>query len=129
MELQDEKSNGVTKPQPRVPQPKARVVPPPPSKAKDDYLGDVDLPSSSSESEDGEERHKPIYTAEEKDRTFNSMVCCLPAGRRRCCQDLEAASAAGQGHLLMSSGRKLGALLCNERTEWAPWYFSDNILL
>ena len=78
--LQDDKSNGVAKPQPRVPQPKARVVPPPPTtKAKDDYLGDVDLPSASeSESEsEGEERHKPIYTAEEKDRTFNSMVCSL----------------------------------------------------
>jgi len=78
--FQDDKSNGVAKPQPRVPQPKARVVPPPPTtKAKDDYLGDVDLPSASeSESEsEGEERHKPIYTAEEKDRTFNSMVCSL----------------------------------------------------
>ena len=89
MVLQDEKSNGVAKPQPRVPQPKARVVPPPPTKAKDDYLGDVDLPSSSSESEDGEERHKPIYTAEEKDRTFNSMVCHPPAGHSMCCQHLE----------------------------------------
>ena len=82
MILQDEKSNGVAKPQPRVPQPKARVVPPPPSsKAKDDYLGDVDLPSSSSEDDEGEERHKPLYTAEEKDKVFTSMVRHLPAVR------------------------------------------------
>ena len=53
-------------------------------KARDDYLGDVDLPSSSSESEEGEERHKPIYTAEEKDRTFNSMVCPILENHGRC---------------------------------------------
>ncbi len=81
MARQDEKSNGAAKPQPRVPQPKARVVPPPPTKDKDDYLGDVDLPSSSSESEEGEERHKPLYTAEEKDKVFTSMVRHIPAAR------------------------------------------------
>ena len=52
------------------------MVPPLPTKPKDDYLGDVDLPSSSeSESEEEGDRHKPLYAAEEKDRTFNSMVC------------------------------------------------------
>ncbi len=94
--FQDDKSNGVAKPQPRVPQPKARVVPPPPTtKAKDDYLGDVDLPSASeSESEsEGEERHKPIYTAEEKDRTFNSMVCSLAPDIDACSN-----SRAPKGH-------------------------------
>ena len=55
------------------------------SKAKDDYLGDVDLPSSSSEDEEGEERHKPLYTAEEKDKVFTSMVRSIPAGQSKCC--------------------------------------------
>lgn len=73
---QEEKSNGHAKPQPRVPQPKARVVPPPPAtKARNDYLGDVDLPSASSSESEDEEQHKPMYTAEEKEgRALNSMV-------------------------------------------------------
>ena len=73
---QEEKSNGHAKPQPRVPQPKARVVPPPPAaKGRDDYLGDVDLPSASSSESEDEEPHKPMYTAEEKEgRVLNSMV-------------------------------------------------------
>ena len=65
-------------------------APPPLPKGKepkqDSYLGDMDLPSSSEESE-GEERYTPLYAAEDKDRELNSMVClyvlpgqhaCLP---------------------------------------------------
>jgi hypothetical protein len=63
----------VAKPAPR--QPPARAPPQAPRKAQDDYLGDVDLPSSSesdSEPEDG--RHKKLYTPEEKEHELPSMV-------------------------------------------------------
>lgn len=52
------------------------MVPPPPTKSANDYLGDMDLPSSESEPDSEDEQYKPNYTAEDKDsRTFNSMVC------------------------------------------------------
>ncbi len=68
---QDEKTNGVS----RAPQP--RVVPPPPKKPQNDYLGDIDLPSSSSEDEGETERYTPIYAADDKDNELKSMVRCL----------------------------------------------------
>lgn len=49
------------------------MVPPPLKKANDDYLGDIDLPSSSSEDE-GEEKYTPLYAAEDKDKELKSMV-------------------------------------------------------
>lgn len=57
-------------------QPPARVLPPQPKvKSQDDYLGDVDLPSSSeSESEEEDGRHKKLYTPEEKEAQLHNMV-------------------------------------------------------
>lgn len=75
--MQDDKANGAAKPVPR--QPLARVLPPQPKKASNDYLGDVDLPSSSeSESEGEEARHKKLYTPEEKEAQLQSMVRHMP---------------------------------------------------
>ena len=75
--LQDDKpaSNGAPAKPPAPRQPQLRVVPPPKGKEpkQDSYLGDMDLPSSSEESE-GEERYTPLYAAEDKDRELSSMV-------------------------------------------------------
>ncbi len=72
---QDEKPNGVAKPAPRQP-PQARVVPPTPKKPQNDYLGDIDLPSSSSEDEGPEEKYTPIYAADDGEKELKSMVGC-----------------------------------------------------
>ncbi|CAL8461952.1 g1483 [Coccomyxa elongata] len=69
----DEKPNGVAKSAPRQP-PQARVVPPPPKKPQNDYLGDIDLPSSSSEDEGPEEKYTPIYAADDGEKALKSMA-------------------------------------------------------
>lgn len=51
---------------------------PPPKKAQNDYLGDIDLPSSSSEDEEEGERYTPIYAADDKDKELKSMVNAAP---------------------------------------------------
>ncbi len=70
--VQDDKANGAAKPVPR--QPPARVLPPQPKKPANDYLGDIDLPSSSESESEDDGRPKKLYTPEDKDTHLHSMV-------------------------------------------------------
>ena len=72
---QDDKaaSNGSAPARPQPRGPPAGSAPKKDAKV-DDYLGDMDLPSSSSSEDEGAERYSPLYAAEEKERDLGNMV-------------------------------------------------------
>ena len=68
-----EKANGSSQSAAKRPEPRPRQLPPPVKQKTENYLGDIDLPSS----EDEEEYETSARVNDEEEREFKPQVCVL----------------------------------------------------